>query len=213
MNKAKANNKALTEGVGFCGHYVYGIFEYALPVVINGRVSAIIYVGNAIIDRNKTEKKIKRACESTGVPEEKLKAHLDACEKITSPKKLEQIAEIISDYLKLLYKDCEKSPSDIHWLVTVMKHYAAEHLSNRIQLSDVAAIYNRNEKYLGRLFKAETGISFSEYCNEHRLKKAHALISDGNRRIIDVAAECGFENVTYFNRLFKKKYGVPPTKI
>lgn len=210
-NKARANRRAIECKRGFCGHCVYGIFEYALPVVIGQRVSAIIYVGNAVIDIEKTVERLKKACAATGVSEEEMKKHLNSCEKNSSEKETEQIAEIVADYLKLLYSSCEKTVSDDHWLVTLMKHYANENLSNEIHLRDIAILYDRNEKYIGRLFKSKVGMSFSEYCNEQRLKKAERLLRERSKKVIDIASECGFENVTYFNRLFKKKYGVPPS--
>lgn len=214
LNKAKANLKATESGECFCGHCIYGIFEYAMPIVVRGRVAAIVYVGNAIIDPDETLKRIKRTCEETGVSEKKMLELCEGCEKVTSSEELMQTAEIVSDYLKLLYsrRDNEKNEGDFHWLTVVMMHYAEENFSNAISIGDIAILYNRNEKYIGRLFKSELGMSFSEYCNQVRLKKAEKLIRETDKKIIDISTECGFENVTYFNRLFKKKYGVPPSR-
>lgn len=212
LNKAKANQKAIDSGEAFCGHCIYGIFEYAMPVIINNKVSAIVYVGNAILDPQKTAEKLKSNCSVTGVPEEEMRKQLLNCERINSSEELFNVAEIVSDYLKMLYKSSSKPNADVHWIVALMKQHADEHFSNEIHIKDIAITYKHNEKYIGRLFKSELGISFSEYCNELRLGKAKELISEGKKRMIDIAMECGFDNVTYFNRLFKKKFGVSPSK-
>ena len=212
FNKAKANQKAIEGRKAFCGHCVYGIFEFAMPIIINQKVSAIVYVGNAILDSAKTVSKLEKTCEVTGTSAEKIKAALAECERIKSPDELSQVAEIVADYLKILYKSSSKTDSNTHWLVALMKQYADENYLSEIHLKDIAITYKHNEKYIGRLFKSEIGISFSEYCNELRLNKAVKLISEGEKRIIDIAMECGFENVTYFNRLFKRKFGTSPSK-
>ena len=87
-----------------------------------------------------------------------------------------------------------------------------ENLYGIPSLSEFAVTHQKNAQYIGRLFKSETGMSFGEYCNGLRLEKATRLLVDRNKKIIDIATECGFENVTYFNRLFKKRYGVSPMK-
>ena len=57
-----------------------------------------------------------------------------------------------------------------------------------------------------------TGKTITEYINEVRLKKSIELLKSGNVNITEIAIICGFNDVNYFSRLFKKKYGVSPTK-
>jgi AraC-like DNA-binding protein len=53
-------------------------------------------------------------------------------------------------------------------------------------------------------------MSFHEYLNNLRLEKAAEKLRMNSAAITDVAMTCGFNNVTYFNRLFRKKYGMSP---
>ena len=94
----------------------------------------------------------------------------------------------------------------------LMKNHADEMFKTEINLSKLAETYNRNEKYMGRLFKKSVGMSFAEYKQEKRLELAESLLVSGNDRIIDIALECGFNNISYFNRSFQKKYGSTPTE-
>ena len=75
---------------------------------------------------------------------------------------------------------------------------------------DIEFMDRKNEKYLGRLFKKEMGISFSEYCIGLRLEKAEESLLKSNDKIIDIALDCGFNNISYFNRVFRKKHNVSP---
>jgi AraC-like DNA-binding protein len=76
----------------------------------------------------------------------------------------------------------------------------------------LAESYSKNEKYLGRVFKSDMGISFSEYCNSLKLSKAARMLLDSKDKVIDIALECGFNNIAYFNRLFSKVYGISPSE-
>lgn len=64
--------------------------------------------------------------------------------------------------------------------------------------------------YLARKFKQELGVSPTEYLNELRLRRAALLLRTTALEVIDVAQECGFENLSYFYRLFRTRYGCPP---
>lgn len=55
-------------------------------------------------------------------------------------------------------------------------------------------------------------MSFTEYVNDYRLQMAADDILRGEKQISDVASDHGFDNESYFFRLFKKKYGITPLK-
>ena len=64
--------------------------------------------------------------------------------------------------------------------------------------------------YLGRLFKKETGMCIGDYINLRRLEIAKELLASTDDKIISISSSVGFNNVTYFNRLFKKQTGLTP---
>ena len=63
--KYLANAKAITSKKPFCGYCLYGIYEAAMPVIIDETVSAIVYVGNAIVDIDQTKNRIEKVCRYT----------------------------------------------------------------------------------------------------------------------------------------------------
>ena len=208
--KNKANKKAKTEKAPFCGHCSYGLYELAYPVIQSGNVVAIIYVGNAVIDEQISKSIIERASKKTGVDKNLLFSELNNAEKIESEKELYEIAEIVSDYMKMLCDIAPKNKNNIHWLVSLIKEHIDENYSEDLSLKEIANTYQKNEKYLGRLFKEQMGISFSSYYNSVRLKKAEGLLQNSSLKVLDIALECGFNNVSYFNRLFYKKHSILP---
>lgn len=210
--KMLANTKAIMYMKPFLGQCSYGLYEAAVPVVIDKNVMAIVYVGNAVVDIERVKACIKKTCERTGVSIQELYQQLNWCEFTDNPNELYQIAEIISDYLKMLYCSLPKNRTELHWLVSSMKVYADKRFCYNISLRELAITYQKNEQYIGRLFKKHMGIGFNEYCMELRLKKAEMLLSRGNDKIINIAFDCGFNNVSYFNRTFRKKYGISPTQ-
>ena len=71
-------------------------------------------------------------------------------------------------------------------------------------------MFHYNPLYLGRLFKKETGSSITDFINAQRLNYAAQLLRETGYSILSVAGRTGFNNVTYFNRLFKHSYGISP---
>ena len=208
--KMLSNTKAIGSKEAFGGHCVYGLYEIAFPVISDGTVVAVVYVGNAVIDREKTVERINKTCKRTSINPARLIAELENCEYLDSDQELFGIGELVSDYIKWLYDLSPRSKHEMHWLVYLMKRHADELHQTDMSLSELAKTYQKNEKYLGRLFKKEMGISYNEYKLDKRLQMAKKMLKTGDDKIINIAYECGFNNISYFNRSFQKKYGLTP---
>lgn len=210
--KYLANTKAITSKKPFCGYCLYGIYEAAMPVIIDETVSAIVYVGNAIVDIDQTKNRIEKVCRYTHVDKEKLYGQIKECEYIDNTNEIMSIAEIICDYIKMLYKTETKVYPRLHWLVSALKQYADQTFCFNPTLKELSVLYHKNEKYMGRLFKKEMGMTFHQYCLLLRLKKAEVLLLRTSDKVIDISLECGFNNISYFNRVFKAHYGMSPSE-
>ncbi|MEG2086700.1 MAG: AraC family transcriptional regulator [Angelakisella sp.] len=84
--------------------------------------------------------------------------------------------------------------------------------SNQIKVMEIADRLSLNRSYLSRIFKEQTGMAIKEYLIDYRLNQARALLHKHNKTVTDVAQETGFNDPLYFSRLFKEKYGLPPTE-
>lgn len=90
--------------------------------------------------------------------------------------------------------------------------YISEHYKTRLSIEKMAQACQLSESHFMKFFKSVTGMTFTEYVNDCRLTAAaHSLLST-QAPITEIASDCGFENVSYFNRLFRRKYHTTPTK-
>lgn len=85
-------------------------------------------------------------------------------------------------------------------------------LSDKLTLDYVASSVNFSRSYISRLFRQNTGNSFCEYVTDVRIETAKKRILTTSDSILDIALSCGFENVSYFDKIFKKKTGMTPVK-
>ena len=80
-------------------------------------------------------------------------------------------------------------------------------------LEELARYTGRSLATFKRDFKKVSTLSPEKWIMRKRLDVAYKLLSEGNRKIVDVYAEVGFKNPSHFSAAFKKQYGVPPTSI
>lgn len=83
-------------------------------------------------------------------------------------------------------------------------------LCNNITLDQIAEKVNLSPNYLSMLFKKELDLSFVQYINQLRVKKAKTLLSDTDMKIYEVAESIGYNDESYFSRVFKRLTGVGP---
>ncbi len=81
-----------------------------------------------------------------------------------------------------------------------------------ISLKQISQDIPINYFWLSRLFKRKVGISFTEYLNKEKCKRAQKLLLYSNKNITDIAFDCGFNSVQHFERVFKKMFGITPNK-
>ncbi|SDX15046.1 response regulator transcription factor [Paenibacillus sp. CF384] len=79
-----------------------------------------------------------------------------------------------------------------------------------LKLDTLAAVFNYNSAYLGKLFKNETGEYFNTYLDKVRVEKAKELLSQG-MKVYLVAEKVGYSNVDYFHSKFRKYVGSSPS--
>ena len=88
--------------------------------------------------------------------------------------------------------------------------YIATHILTKVTLEDVADYVGMNRTYFCMFFKKHYGKGFADHLNDLRVEKACSLLLQGDRAMSDIAVECGFKTVPYFNRAFKRSKGVTP---
>ena len=88
--------------------------------------------------------------------------------------------------------------------------YLQANYQREIRLADVAALVGMSEGAFSRFIKKRTAKTFVDYLNGVRLGTATRMLIDTTRSVSEICYECGFNNLSNFNRLFKKKKGCTP---
>jgi len=90
--------------------------------------------------------------------------------------------------------------------------YVKENFGKKIKLEDAAGHVNMTVVSFSRLIKQRTGKSFVDFVNEIRLGYATRLLIESNKSIGEICFECGFNNISNFNRIFKKRQNCTPSE-
>jgi len=86
-----------------------------------------------------------------------------------------------------------------------------EAYQRKIQVEEVAALCNLSKPAFCRYFKKATGTTFTNFLNQYRISQAKRLLLTG-QNISETCYDCGFESLSYFNRIFKKVTGENPSE-
>jgi AraC-like DNA-binding protein len=96
--------------------------------------------------------------------------------------------------------------------IRVILKYVENHYGEKISIHDIAQIAGFSDSHFMRYFKETMGTSFVDYLKEYRLTMAARLLLSSDSSILAIASEVGFDNLSYFNRSFKKQYKVTPSQ-
>ena len=88
--------------------------------------------------------------------------------------------------------------------------YLITHYAEEIRLSQLATIVGMSEASFSRFFKLRTGKCFSDYLIDIRIGSAIRLLVDTEQTVAEISFKCGFNNISNFNRIFKKLKGCTP---
>lgn len=89
--------------------------------------------------------------------------------------------------------------------------YVENHYAEKITISGIAKESGFSESHFMKYFKNTMGLSFTHYLNDYRLTMASRLLLTSDSSVLSIAEEVGIENPSYFNRIFKRRFGVTPS--
>jgi AraC family transcriptional regulator, L-rhamnose operon transcriptional activator RhaR len=81
-----------------------------------------------------------------------------------------------------------------------------------LRVKDMAAKMGIGERQFQRIFHMQTNMTFKDYLQGVRINNASRLLVNTNRKVIDIAASVGYQDLQYFNKLFKEKTGMSPSE-
>lgn len=96
--------------------------------------------------------------------------------------------------------------------VLKVKNYINENYMYEIKLETLADIANMSQSAFSRFFKLHTGRTLSDYIIDTRLGYATRMLLDTQDSIANISFNCGYNNFSNFNRIFKRKKGCSPSE-
>ncbi|TVY07479.1 response regulator transcription factor [Paenibacillus cremeus] len=104
----------------------------------------------------------------------------------------------------------EEGRAEIGRLVRKVKEYVAARPDGDLRLQVLAEHVHLHPSYLSQLFKAETGLNFSDFVMEVRLERARHLLRTTSLKIYDIARLSGYQSPKHFMLVFKQQTGLTP---
>lgn len=138
----------------------------------------------------------------------------------TSPARRLTIKSKLLEIISIYHEHDLISRKDVHTTVKRSKqdklkellNYIDSHYAGPMSIKDASQRLGVTDQYFCRFFKRVTSMSFTEYLNDLRLRRAAKEIRLSMRSISEVAFDHGFENAGYFFKSFKTRYGITPLK-
>lgn len=119
--------------------------------------------------------------------------------------------EIQKDRPVIAYQQLNVEPHRDKEKSAVLRYMATEYANPEISLEVAISAVGINRAKMNNILKEETGLTFSAYLNKLRLTEAARLLAEKpEANVAEIAFSVGYNNVTYFNKLFKNEYGCSP---
>lgn len=193
-NRGRIANISLVFSKGFL-HSIYSAFQE-----MEESVTTILKLQDAISFSSTSAKKIKEILLS--MSDMKRRWQIGASIQLISVIADNTVGNVVGKYVK---KDKSQKKMDI------IQTYITCNYQHRISLDDISAHVGMNKSAFCIFFKKMTGKTFVEYLNEYSINQACKMLKEKDLSVAEICYQAGFNDVPYFNRIFKRIVGVPPT--
>jgi AraC-like DNA-binding protein len=120
-------------------------------------------------------------------------------------------ARVIKDQPLIAYKKLSIEPQKDKEKDALLRYMATEYTNPDLSLETAMASLSINRNKINDFLKEELGLTFTTYLNKLRLTEAARLLSENaDVNVSEIAYSVGYNNVSYFNKLFKQEYGCAP---
>ena len=119
------------------------------------------------------------------------------------------VAALLQNFMVATFTKKNMPHSESIYKIT---RYIQKNYRQKIELQDIAEHLHMTKSYLCRFFKKETGETIINYTNRVRINNSKLLLADTKVPLAEVALLCGFEDQSYFTKVFRGLVGVTPRK-
>lgn len=109
-----------------------------------------------------------------------------------------------------LGKKLQSGQAEEHGVAAFLIRIIEKEYPGNLSLDYLAEQVHLAPAYVSYMFKQETGETLVKYITDYRMKRAKELLEEQKLKIVQVGQACGYDNQSYFNRLFKNYFGMTP---
>lgn len=133
--------------------------------------------------------------------------------RVVSCTNFQQLSSTFSEIIReVTEKGREEDTGNVH-MVNQVKQIIQQEYYKDLSLDYLAEKVNFTPAYISFVFKKETGDNLVKYITDFRMEKARYFLTETNMKIVQIGKLCGYENQSYFNRLFKNYFGMTPRQM
>lgn len=128
-----------------------------------------------------------------------------------------QTKELMLEFLRLMYeygyvnaREGSKESFGAEEKLKGVLSYIRDHYREEISILELASLCHFSQTYFMNFFKRFAGATCVEYINHYRITKAAEALLETDRQVMEIALECGFRNISYFNKVFKRRFQMTP---
>lgn len=214
--------------------YIYtchsGIVDFAIPIIYNNAYLGALMAGQVLLDNGNDPNKLEQIYTASNTSPLKSGDYYDAY--LALPKMELAKIELISN---MLFSVCnmfleleinkasvtdnillESPPSSLPYvsksLLAPVYEYIEKNIFDDLSLSRVSAACNISANYLSRLFSKFNDTTFSNYVNQKKVNYSKKLLVSTDMSVNEIASHFGYNDCSYFIKVFKKELGISPAK-
>jgi AraC-like DNA-binding protein len=196
-----------------------GLAKVLMPVMIGGRHVGSLLAGpfHVVPLKGSRHRRLMGQLKTSGLGSrvDIAKASWNSSPTVTREKlrAIETLLEMFAQYLAecgqrlLLHEAGRQSP-----LLQKIEAQLAEPSDRALTVRELAERLHISPCYFCKLFRKQTGLTFTAYRTQVRVEAAKQLLLDPTRRVSEAAYESGFDSIPYFNRAFRRHVGCSPSE-
>ena len=195
-----------------------GLCESAVPIHVGGDLVAFLRTGQIRLDRPshrefaRVSRQLRRWDAAIDLPRLEAAYFRTRVLTRTQYESILRLLTVFAQHLAALghqlvqQEQHAESPQ-----IARAKAFIGEHQGEDLTLGAVAKSVNMSAFYFCKMFRAATGLTFTDFLAQIRVEKVKRLLLDPQQRISEAAFAAGFQSLSQFNRVFRKVAGEPPT--
>ena len=136
---------------------------------------------------------------------------MEMADKAVDCMDLGQLNEILDEVIQSFVEKNQQTASDsIKSVIKQAVIYVQEHFEEDLSLSSLSSQFHVESSYFSKMFRKETGENLMLFICRKRMEKAVEYMKNTERNLTEIAFMVGYDDYTYFNKVFKKMMGISP---